>query len=179
MENHTEAYGREALKGPDMRVRNVHQRHIAVPAAQVGALLDTLAGPDDRLWPREQWPAQRFDRPLGIGAAGGHGPIRYTIEEYEPSTRIVFRFTGRGPRGFTGRHGYDIVPVDGGCLLRHSVEGTARALALLSWPIAYRPLHDALMEDSLDKAERETGVGPERPARWSPWVRLLRAATRR
>lgn len=51
-------------------VRNVHERWLAAPAAMVGALLDSLAGPEDRLWPSQQWPAMWFDRPLGVGATG-------------------------------------------------------------------------------------------------------------
>jgi hypothetical protein len=45
--------------------------------------------------------------------------------------------------------------------------------AALTWPLIFRPLHEALIEDSLDDAER--ALGGEPPAReWSPWVRLLR-----
>ncbi len=37
-----------------------------------------------------------------------------------------------------------------------------------------RWLHDAVVEDLFDRAERALGTGPARPARWSPWVRALR-----
>jgi len=30
-----------------------------------------------------------------VGAAGGHGPIRYTVEGYQPRHRVVFRSTRR------------------------------------------------------------------------------------
>jgi hypothetical protein len=39
--------------------------------------------------------------------------------------------------------------------------------------LIYRPLHDALIEDSLATAERSLGVAGVRP-QWSVWVRLLR-----
>ena len=39
-----------------------------------GRLLDGLSAADDRLWPKDRWPAMRFDRPLKVGARGGHGP---------------------------------------------------------------------------------------------------------
>ena len=64
-----------------MLVRNVHYRALSVPPADVAPLLDGLASPTDRLWPVEAWPRMRFDRPLQVGAQGGHGPIRYTVVE--------------------------------------------------------------------------------------------------
>jgi hypothetical protein len=54
-----------------MQVLNVHERELQVGSAEVGALLDSLASENDRLWPRACWPAMRFDRPLGVGAVGG------------------------------------------------------------------------------------------------------------
>jgi hypothetical protein len=41
---------------------------------------------------------------------------------------------------------------------------------------AVRWLHDALIEDALDRAETATAGRPVPARRWSPWVRLLRAA---
>lgn len=35
----------------------------------------------DVLWPGELWPPMRIDGP------GSHGPLKYTVEEYVPSTR--------------------------------------------------------------------------------------------
>ena len=155
-----------------MRVHNVHQRSIADPANQVGALLDTLASSADRLWPHERWPPMKLDRPLGVDAAGGHGPIRYAVEAYEPGQRVVFRFTG--PVGFDGTHRYEVEPRGDDSLLRHVIEMRIHGPALLTWPMIFRPLHDALMEDSLVKAEaalvEEDTTGPG----WSWYVRGLR-----
>lgn len=156
-----------------MRVRNVHQRTLVASPEEVGALLDTLASPDDALWPKDQWPAMRFDRPLGVGAVGGHGPIRYTVEAYEPGRWIRFRFTA--PAGFLGTHAFNVVPMSGDqTALRHTIAMRVQGWAVVSWPVFYRPLHDALLEDVLDRAERTLGQVP-RGARWSPWVRLLRS----
>ena len=52
-----------------MTVFNVHRRAVAAAADEVGRLIDTLAGPGDRLWPYERWPAMRFDRPGSLRAA--------------------------------------------------------------------------------------------------------------
>lgn len=73
-----------------MIVRNIHERRLRASAAEVGALLDSLASSSVRVWPRDTWPAMRFDRPLAPGASGGHGPIRYTVEVYEPGRSIRF-----------------------------------------------------------------------------------------
>ncbi|MEU9506940.1 hypothetical protein AB0D32_11740 [Micromonospora sp. NPDC048170] len=159
-------------------VRNIHERQLAAAPAAVGALIDSLATPDDRLWPRGQWPAMRFDRPLGVGARGGHGPIRYTVVAYQPGTRIRFEFSA--PAGFRGYHEYEALRVDDRCcLLRHSLVMTTRWPAWLSWPMVYRPLHDALIEDSLDTAARHLGLASPPSRRWSRRVRALRSLIRR
>ncbi|MEH1099592.1 SRPBCC family protein [Micromonospora sp. CPCC 205561] len=159
-------------------VRNIHERQLAAPASAVSALIDSLATPDDRLWPRDRWPAMRFDRPLGVGARGGHGPVRYTVVAYRPGTRVRFEFSA--PAGFRGYHEYEALPQAGRrCLLRHSLVMTTRWPARLSWPVLYRPLHDALIEDSLDTAARHLGLTVAAPRRWTPWVRLLRSLLRR
>ncbi|MGC4895951.1 hypothetical protein [Micromonospora sp. DT31] len=154
-------------------IRNVHERHLPVPVAAGGALIDSLAGPDDRLWPRRRWPAMRLDRPLGVGATGGHGPVRYTVQDHRPGEHVRFRF--RAPTGFRGYHEFEVLPGTGdGCLLRHQLVMTVHGSARLSWPLFFRPLHDALVEDSLDTAEASLGVGPAAPRRWPARVRLLR-----
>jgi len=155
-----------------VKVRNVHERVLVAPASRVGALLDGLASSEDALWPHQAWPAMKFDRPLQVGAIGGHGPIRYGVEEYEPGRSILFRFTA--PRGFDGTHGLTVERVDKDrTRLSHVLEMRASGPAKLSWPVVFRPLHDALVEDALDRAERHLGVTP-RPRQWSPWVKVLR-----
>lgn len=89
-----------------MDVLNIHKRKLEADPTAVGALLDSLSSPEDRLWPRHAWPRMAFDRPLEVGARGGHGPIRYVVEAYTPGQSIRFRFIG--PSGFDGFHGYEI-----------------------------------------------------------------------
>lgn len=158
-----------------MKVRNVHERTFDAPASRVGGLIDSLSSESDRLWPHGTWPAMRFDGPLAIGAKGGHGPVRYVIEAYEPGKRVVFRFTG--PRGFHGTHGYGLERKGAGhVVLRHELEMETAGLALLTWPFFFGPLHNAVVEDSLDKAELELLGRVEAERKWSPYVRLLRWA---
>jgi hypothetical protein len=155
-------------------MRNAHERALPAPAARVGALLDRLAGPDDLLWPAPAWPALRLDRPLGVGASGGHGPVRYRVSEYEPGRRV--RFTFDPAIGLEGYHELRVVP-DGAdrCRLVHVLEGRPHGSALLSWPLAVRWLHDGLIEDALDNAELAVTGTVARPARRSAWQRFLRA----
>jgi hypothetical protein len=155
-----------------MKVRNVHERELHAGPDRVGALIDSLASRDDVLWPTHAWPRMEFDRALSVGARGGHGPIRYFVEAYVPGESIQFRFTG--PRGFDGFHGCErITTTADTVVLRHTLEMTTHGLAVLSWPLVYRPLHDALIEDFLAAAEASLGQAP-RIQPWSLWVRGLR-----
>lgn len=154
-----------------MKVLNVHERELP-PGAALRSLIDGLSGTEDGLWPWETWPAMRFDRPLGPGAVGGHGPIRYTVEAYENGTRIRFRFTA--PKGFKGFHEYRVVPTGDSVVLQHVLQMSLTGMARISWPLLFRPLHDALIEDSLDKSERSVTGEVEEPKSWSVSVRVLR-----
>ena len=157
-----------------MEVTNVHRRFIAASAGDVGALLDSLSSRADRLWP-EQWPRMRFDRALSVGAVGGHGPVRYVVDQYDPGSSVTFRF--KAPDGFDGTHGFEVRPLaDGRTELRHVLKMEAKRGATISWPVVFRPLHDALIEDAFDQAERSLGVGPAEARSWSWYVRFLRQA---
>lgn len=154
-----------------MQVTNVHQRLLHASPERIGALIDALSSPNDGLWPHG-WPRLKLDRPPGVGARGGHGPIRYFVEAYEPGQSIRFRFTG--PKGFDGWHGFEVLEATPAhSVLEHRIEMRTRGPALFSWPLLYRHLHDALIEDAL--AAGEATLGLERHSvPWSRYVRLLR-----
>lgn len=155
-----------------MKVINIHERRLPASAERVGALIDTLASREDALWPRHCWPRMALDRPLGVGASGGHGPIGYVVDDYQPGRAIRFRFTR--PKGFNGWHGLDIADDDGdGVILRHTLCMTTHGMAVASWAIVFRPLHDALLKDALATAEASLGRTPKLTP-WSAWVRSLR-----
>ncbi len=156
----------------EMEVLNIHERELEADPVQAGALIDSLSSPQDRLWPKHTWPKMALDRPLGPGAAGGHGPIRYFVEQYAPGEFIRFRFNG--PKGFDGFHEYEIISTSKqSTLLRHTLRMHARGPAILSWPLLYRPMHDALLEDSLATAQVSLGLNPQIRT-WPLWVKALR-----
>ena len=155
-----------------MKVINIHSREYRASSRDIGLLLDTVSSRNDLLWPHLDWPRMKFDKPLAVGAAGGHGPIRYRVEKYEPGKLVRFRFTG--PNGFDGYHGFEVVEKENGITeLRQTLKMHTHGLAVLSWPLMYRPLHDALIEDSLTCAEVQLGL-ESKISPWSTWVKLLR-----
>jgi hypothetical protein len=158
-----------------MKIYNVHERSYHANQEAVGALIDSLAGPRDALWPKDQWPPMAFDAPLGKGARGGHGPVRYAITEYVPGRRVTFTFDGSGlTAGLDGRHFFEVVPRNGHVVLRHVVDAECNAKTWLKWRAVIGPLHDALLEDALDGAELKLHGRVERPASWGLGVKILR-----
>ncbi len=159
-------------------VFNAHERVLPAAPEVVGGLLDRLGSADDAIWPSDRWPALELDKPLSLGASGGHGPIRYHVVEYDPGRFVRFRFSA--PAGFLGHHEFIVERAgESSALLRHVVVLAPQGDARYTWPLIWRPLHDALMEDALDRAEAAvTGRAP--PARpWTWWVRVLRRLMRR
>lgn len=156
-------------------VRNVHERRVRGSLDEAGALLDSLSSKDDRLWARGQWPRLWMDKPLGVGASGGHGPVRYAVDEYEPGRYVRFRFIK--PAGFHGYHAFSVTEdADPNfVVLRHELVISPAGFARVSWPLFFGPMHDALIEDSYDRAQVELGHAPEAFAQYSAWVRFLRA----
>jgi len=147
-----------------VRIHNVHERTLPASPEQVGALLDEVV----RWWPKDRWPALRPDRPLGPGATSTRGPIRERVVEYTPGKRLAFEFLA--PKGLVGRHTFEVE----GATLRHSVDARAVGWQRVIWPLAILPLHDATLEDVLDRAEAETTGAAARSRPWTTRVRLLR-----
>jgi hypothetical protein len=154
-----------------MNLRTIHARELAAPAADAGALLDLLGGPEDRLWPNDTWPASalRLEHPLRVGSRGGHGAIRYRVADYEPGRRIVFAFEPES--GVSGRHETRVDALGPArCRLVQTTECRLAAKLLPLYPVLRRQ-HDALLRDVLDRAELELTGAVAAPARWSRTVR--------
>jgi len=160
-------------------MRNVQRRSIAAPAERVGELIDGLGSPADVLWPARPWPALRLDRGLQPGSSGGHGPIRYTVAQYDPGRRLRLTFDPSFGDGF---HELRVEPADteGACHLVHELDATLHGRMRLLWPIAVRALHEALVADLFDNAERLAAAAPVASRRHPSLVRaLLRLAAPR
>lgn len=156
------------------KINNVHERRIAAEPERVWDLLMEMSGRDDQLWPPGA-PALRFDGPVAEGALGGHGPMRYKVTSVDPTAgNLVFRF--REPTGLVGHHSFH-VRADGetGTLLRHEVVATPHGWMRMRWPLIIGGIHDAVLEEVLDRAEVATGNVPSRPHQRSRWVRVLLA----
>ena len=155
-------------------VHNVHTRRIGADIDRVGTLIDTLAGPDDRLWPVHDWMPMRLDGPIALGAIGGHGPARYRVTGYQPGRWVRFGLVGPGfLRGF---HEFSVHPCGSDVTeLHHTL---AVRLGILGWPIyplVFKPLHDTVIEQALDRAECDVHGIVVSPAATSWWFRMLRA----
>lgn len=155
-------------------VHNIHQRVLPCSPNQAAYLIDSLAGPQDAVWPARLWPRLRLDAGLTTGSQGGHGPVRYFVEDYQPGQSVKFRFTA--PSGFFGYHALHLTDHGQGCLLKHDLHMTTNLWGWVQWHLIYRPLHDALLEDALDQAAGQFGQAPRN--RHSLYVRLLRALLR-
>lgn len=160
-------------------IRNVHSREVRRDAAWLDREIARIAEPEGLLWPSALWPPLTLDRPLGIGAVGGHGPIPYTVVDYEPGRRVVFEFDPAF--GLVGTHSFVVTPSARPemSVLRHEIAARTSGTATLAWVFAIRWLHDALIEDLLDRAEFDEDQLPTPGANWSPWVRVLRSRRRR
>ncbi|MGW1378791.1 DUF2867 domain-containing protein [Streptomyces sp. NPDC002446] len=150
-------------------VRDVHVRTVSAPAEAVGALLDRLGSDHDPLFPAPVWPPMRFDRPLGVGADGGHGFVRYRVTAYEPGRRIRFDFTGED-----GWHEITVRPLGPDrCRVEHVLQDQQALGQRLLWALAIGPLHRMVVEELLDNVERAATGRVSAPVRRSPRVRLL------
>jgi hypothetical protein len=162
-----------------MRVQSRHARTLYATVEEVGRLVAALGGERDVLWPDDLWPGTqlRFDRPLAVGARGGHGAIRYHVEAYEPGGFVQFRFEpGHGLDGF---HRFDIVPLGAGrTRLAHTLDTRLEGAARLARPLLLR-MHDTLIRQLLDNAERATGGQVERPTPMPFWMCALNAVEAR
>ena len=158
-----------------MRIRNVHERVMVGPREVAAGLVDGLSGPNDRLWPGDAWPSLQLDMPLCVGAAGGHGPVRYRVSEYEPGRKVAFRFDNSGlAAGLDGGHYFEVAERGEQVTLRHVIEAKCDLRTWLHWLLLIEPLHDALLEDALDRAELAVNPSFSGSSRWSLWVRFLR-----
>ncbi len=159
-------------------MRNIQAREFEARTTELGYLFDDLTTVEETVWPAPAWPMIELDRGLQVGARGGHSVIRYTVTGYEAGTSVRFSFD-RGV-GLDGYHELRIIDAGGGrSRLVHTIEARLEGTMAILWPLMIRWLHEALLQDLLDNAERRaTGTLEGKPARWSLRVRLFRRIRR-
>ena len=155
-----------------MKVLNIHTRIINQPKSKVTELLKTLSTENDKIWPKEKWPEIKFKDGIQVGSKGGHGPIRYSVEKYNPSEIIQFRFSK--PNGFNGIHKFEINELSNEKTeIKHTIDMNTEGKGTLIWTFAIRSLHNALIEDGFDKLENNF-LENRKLTKWNRWVKFLR-----
>lgn len=125
-----------------VNILNRHERLIAASPERVAALVADF----DAVWPAELAPPPR---PLG-GHRFDAGLM--TWEEIgRPGAARAFRVVS--PVELQAGHWFEMVPAEGGTLLRHTVEGTATGTYETSWPERIEPLHNRILEGLLDNVQ--------------------------
>jgi hypothetical protein len=155
-----------------MKIFNIHQREYESPPTVLAEIFATLSSKNDRLWPNESWPPMVLSNGLNLHSSGGHGPIGYYVSNHDPRKSVQFTFTK--PEGFVGSHTFEIIAIgDKKTVLRHTINMSLNLKGIITWYIAIKWLHDALLEDCLDKVHNQVA----RSAVHSPhnlWVKILR-----
>ncbi len=156
-----------------MKVNDIRKRVINNIKMPYGPLIDSFSDLDSCLWPYELWPRDGFDRPLCAGAIGGHGDTKYCVETYLPGKKIEFRFIS--PKGYQGTHGFEVRELPGGAVeVRHVTDVNFSLYHWVMWKLIIFWVHEALIEDSLDKAECFL-LGQElMPRKWLLRVHFIR-----
>lgn len=155
-----------------MKVINIHSRILNCSIKELTGLLETLATKNDKIWPKEKWPEMKFKSGIKVGAKGGHGPIRYSVEKYNPNEIIQFRFSK--PNGFNGIHKFEINELsDKKTEIKHTIDMNTVGKGTLIWILGIRALHNALIEDGFDKLENDF-LENQKLTEWNFWVKFLR-----
>lgn len=152
-------------------VVNRHTRTLPVELSQLQEMLQTLATPQDAVWPHRHWPPMRFREGLREGADGGHGPVRYRVISRAPDA-VVFGFTQH--QFWKGTHRFYLEQTSSGVKMHHLIEARLTLVGWALWHLAIGCLHDALVEDAFDGIEQATTGRPSRRHPWSLRVRVLR-----
>jgi hypothetical protein len=118
------------------------ERVISATPKQLAELLSDF----DAIWPTQIAPAPR---PLGDGRYEASPMI---WEEFErPGAIRAFRVIV--PEELRVQHWFEVRPVDGGTLVRHTVDGEAFGRYEAIWRDRIEPRHDRILEALFDNIE--------------------------
>jgi hypothetical protein len=125
-----------------LKISNHHERVVAAQPERIAALIADF----DRVWPTQISPAPRPEGP-GLYRAG---PMLW--EEYDrPDATRAFRMVGS--EGLRGEHWFALARVEGGTLIRHTVQGEAVGECEAVWREQIEPVHELVLEALLDNVE--------------------------
>jgi hypothetical protein len=122
-----------------VKVYNRHERTIAAPPERIAELIEDF----DRVWPTEFGPAPR---PLGHGLYEA-GSILWKEFDHPGGAR-AFRVVR--PEGLRLEHWFELERVDGGTVLRHTVDGSAVGRYEQVWSERIGADHDPFIEALFD-----------------------------
>jgi hypothetical protein len=135
-----------------MEIFNRHERLIAAPPERIAPLVADfgLSWPAPLAPVPTPQPGRRYDTGLMVW------------EEIDrPGAARAFRVIS--PNELQAGHWFELIPVAGGTLLRHTVEGAATGRYETIWPDRIEPLHDQILEALLDNVQAgATGPGGPR-----------------
>jgi hypothetical protein len=116
-----------------------------------------------------------LNRGLTLNSCGGHSSIRYKVAEYLPGRRVEFEFEPMPHlQCFRGRHFFEVLPRGEQVIMRHTIDVEIDFATWVYWKLFIERIHDAVIEDAFDKAERSAGMSQPHRSRWSLYVRFLR-----
>ncbi len=122
------------------------------PLSKIAEILETLSTKQDLLWPEENWTPMILDNGLCVDSRGGHGIIKYYVTKYEYGKIVEFCFVE--PEEFKGAHRFELSkPSDNRTKIKHTIDVQFNLKGLILWYLIVKWLHDALLEDCLDKVE--------------------------
>jgi hypothetical protein len=125
-----------------MKIFNRHERLIAASPERIAPLVADF----DLIWPTRlaPAPAPQGDRTYAAGLM--------VWQEYDrPGAVRAFRVVS--PAELRGGHWFELIPADGGTLLRHTIEGTATGPFETIWAERIEPRHNQILEAILDNVQ--------------------------
>jgi hypothetical protein len=125
-----------------MKISNRHERIVAATPERVSAILSDLDG----IWPTQIAPAPRRRQ----GRLYDSGPMLW--EEFHRAGAVL-AFRVISPEELQVEHWFEVQPVTGGTLLRHTLEGQALGRYEADWGKRIEPFHNRVLEAVLDNVE--------------------------
>jgi hypothetical protein len=123
-------------------MRNRHERVIPATPEQLAGLLADF----DAIWPTQIAPAPR---PLG----GGHYQASHMVWEEVERPGAVRAFRVILPEELQAQHWFEVQAVEGGTLVRHTVDDEAFGQYEAIWRNRIEPRHDLILEALSDNIE--------------------------